>query len=135
MKTNFIVLLICFSFFSCGSGTFEDDPESWNKLFGEDVPNEVEVLNSRFWKSTHWTYEYELFIKFKSNSDFVDAYFIEKYNLKKQNMSGTLYFAEKPDWFNINDYDNYMIWKGSVNDLTLFASKTDNIFYLHSLQL
>ncbi len=49
MKNKLFVLFITIiSIFSCGSGTFENDPNTWNKVFGEDTPDEIEIINSRF---------------------------------------------------------------------------------------
>ena len=77
MRNRFILLFITsILLFNCGSGTFENDPEYWNKIFGEDIPKEIEVLNSKFWKSAHWTFEFELYAKLKADKNFIQEYFI-----------------------------------------------------------
>ena len=127
--------MLSFLFLACGSGTFEDDPKTWNKVFGEDIPKEINVIKSKFWKSTHWTYEYELFVKFECNSQFLDEYFIKRYNLSKREVFATLYFEDSPKWFIDNDREDYNVWVGKINSMTMYIHKKSNLVYLHSLQL
>ena len=71
MTRLLLLMIISSSLSSCGyfnSGTWEDDPETWNKVFGEEVPSEVEIIHSRFWKSAHWSYEFEVFFRNKNKS-------------------------------------------------------------------
>lgn len=67
MSKYFKFCLLIFAFFlsSCGSGTFKDDPKTWNKVFGEGAPKEIQIINSQFWKSTHWSYEFDVFLELK----------------------------------------------------------------------
>lgn len=121
---------------SCGSGTFINDPETWNKVFGEDIPKEIEVVNSRFWKSAHWSYEFELFAKIKSDKKFISEYFIDHYNLESNNVYSTLFLEDIPNWFikknAIKDFD---VWQGGPNSITLYLHKKEDIAYIHILQL
>ncbi|MEM9679225.1 MAG: hypothetical protein AAF901_02785 [Bacteroidota bacterium] len=129
-------ILLCLTFLSCGSGTFIDDPDTWNKVFGEETPNEIEVLNSRFWKSGHWTYEFELFAKLQSEKDFIKEYFIDKYSLSQYEIHATVYLEDIPNWFvEKSNSKNYEVWKGGPNSITLYVHKNKNITYLHVLQL
>lgn len=134
-KQQSILIFISLLFLSCGSGTFENDPKTWGKVFNEDIPKEVEIINSKFWKSTHWSYEYELFMKFKSNNRFVKNYFIDNFNLTKSQFSVSLNMSEVPNWFPIKDLNNYDIWINKTNYMKLYIDKKSNLFYIHCLQL
>jgi len=122
--------------FSCGSGTFKNDPETWNKVFGEDIPQEIEVVNSRFWKSGHWTYEFELFTKIKSNKKFITEYFIDHYKLENRDVYSTLFLEDIPNWFMKNDISkDFDVWQGGPNSITLYLHKQEDIAYIHIIQL
>lgn len=136
MRNRFIFLFITSIFlYNCGSGTFENDPESWNKIFGEDIPKEIEVLNSKFWKSTHWTFEFEFYCKLKADKKFIKEYFIDNYNLKKKEVFSSLNMVEIPSWFSIENFDDYEVWTGNNFNMKLYIHKNNNIIYLHCLQL
>lgn len=131
---QFILLLLITC--SCGSGTFENDPKSWNKVFGEDIPEEIEVRNSRFWKSMHWSYEFEFFAKIKSDKSFLKEYFIDHYELNKSKIHATLFLEEIPNWFlSDKDYKDFEIWEGGPNSITLFLDKKEDIAFIHILQI
>lgn len=121
---------------SCGSGTFENDPETWQKVFGEEIPSEIEVLNSRFWKSAHWTYEFELFTKIKSDKKFIQDYFIDHYKLKNNEVYSTLFLEDIPNWFiKNNNSKEFEVWQGGPNSITLYLHKYEDIVYIHILQI
>lgn len=134
IKKQIIHLVFCLLIFSCGSGTFEDDPESWNKVFGEDTPNEIEITNSRFWKSAHWTYEFEYYCKFKSNDlEFLNEYFIKHYKMAKQNEKMSFHSDNKPKWF-IQNQDGFDVWEKGFS-MALYYNEESKVGYLYCIQL
>lgn len=132
-----MMILISISCLSCGSGTFENDPKTWHKVFGGEVPNEVEILNSRFWKSAHFTYEYELFMEFKSSQSFADSFFIKKFRFKptKAPKFDLNYDEEKPKWFVPKSFEAYDVWQSDINNMNLLIDKSSNLMFLYALQL
>lgn len=132
MKNRLLILLTTFLFLSCGSGTFENDPKSWNKVFGENIPEEIEIINSRFWKSMHWTYEFEFFCKLKSDQKFLNQYFIEHYNMKERKEKMVFHSDNKPKWFIFNE-ENFKVWEKEFQ-MTLYFNEKSNEAYLHCIQ-
>lgn len=130
-------IIICTTLSSCGyfnSGTWEDDTESWNKVFGEDVPKEVEIVHSRFWKSAHWSYEFEVFFELKTTHSFFKNYFINNNGVKKVKKLEFQdhYFQEKPNWFLPKTIENYVIWTNENENLKIFVDKkTYHVFYTY----
>ena len=139
LKKFLILIVIILSISSCGSGTYNDDPETWNKVFGEDIPKEITVINSRFWKSAHFTFEFELYAKFETSRDFVEAYFIEHYKMvKTERPKLDIHFADaKPEWFVNKSFDTYDIYENEEHAaiMVLFCDTNSNTFYLHALQV
>ena len=54
----------------CGyfmAGTWEDDPGNWGRAFESTKPPDVAVVHSKYWRSAHWTYEFEYFFEIAPN--------------------------------------------------------------------
>ncbi len=116
----------------CGSGTYDDDAESWQKVFGESIPKEVEVIKSRFWKSAHWTYEFEFYCKLKTDRSFLKQYFIDHYQMTQLKENTSFYSDNKPDWF-IRKFDGFEVWEKEYS-MTLYINNETDIAYLHCIQ-
>jgi hypothetical protein len=63
-------MLLCVA--GCG-GTWVDDPGNFKRVFGFNLPDDVRVLHSYYWKSPHWTTEYSYFIAVQPSSKFVSG--------------------------------------------------------------
>nr|WP_321222153.1 hypothetical protein [uncultured Psychroserpens sp.] len=137
IKKVHIIILVAITFFNCGAGTFENDPETWYKVFGEDPPEQIQVINTRFWKSAHWSYEFELYAEFKASHDIINSLLLERYRFKETtNPMLDLGFAdEKPKWFVSKDFEQYSIYESATNNMLLFRNSTSNTNYLYALQL
>jgi hypothetical protein len=136
-KRVYIIFLIAITCFNCGSGTFENDPDTWYKAFGENPPEQVEIINSRFWKSAHWSYEFELYVEFKATNDFINSYFLKRFDFKETTKPKLdLGFKdEKPNWFVSNKFEQYSIYESTTNNMVLFRNNSSKINYLYALQL
>lgn len=49
------------------AGTWEDDPGNWSRAFQSTKPPEVAVVHSKYWRSAHWTSEFEYFFEIAPN--------------------------------------------------------------------
>jgi hypothetical protein len=59
-------------FLSCchESGTWQNDAKNWKRAFGEQQPKKIKVTNSWFWRSPHFTHEFEYFFAVAPNDAF-----------------------------------------------------------------
>lgn len=58
---------------SCGyvaSGTWDDEDENWERAFGAELPDGVELVHSHFWRGAHFTYEAVYYFELAPNADF-----------------------------------------------------------------
>ena len=62
-KPSLSVLLLLLS--GCG-GTWVDDPGNFKRLFGGPPPKDIQVLHTYYWKSPHWTNEYQYFFALRT---------------------------------------------------------------------
>lgn len=117
-KLLFSVVAIMVVFSGCGyfnSGTWESDRKNWIRAFNESQPRDIEVVNSRYMKTPHWSYEFEYFFHIKG-SEAAKKRLIEVPNLKRYAVTDELFmrvdsfFQEKPVWFLPRELECYDIW-------------------------
>jgi hypothetical protein len=66
------VVLLVLVLNGCG-GTWVDDPRNFERVFGFSKPPDVQVIHSYYWKSPHWTTEYQYFIALQPSSKFTNG--------------------------------------------------------------
>ena len=101
----------------CGvfsSGTWEDDPGNWERAFRSKKPDDVVVLHSKYWRSPHWTYEFQYFFEVQRNGEFQKRLFTHNPLVRLQGGDAVRakrdFFGEAPDWFAPKPIDEYEIW-------------------------
>ena len=113
MKRAVLFLALCLA--GChAAGTWEDDSKNFERILRVPQPKEVAVVHSRFWRSPHWSYEFEYFIQIQHNDDFRRRLF-EHNKLKTPNTDDehkriTDFFQEKPKWFIPRPLEQYEVW-------------------------
>lgn len=67
------LVFLGFSFFATlvsgchRSGVWQDDPANWRRAFGTGQPSDAVVVHSFYWRSPHWTFEFEYFFHIRAN--------------------------------------------------------------------
>nr|WP_315154521.1 hypothetical protein [uncultured Flavobacterium sp.] len=131
LKTILSVTLI-FTFLSCGKESF-DAKESYELWAFEDVPDDVEVINGQYWKSSHWTYEYITFLSLKAPKNWIDK-FVKQNNLTiaKGNYSMP---PEAPSWFVPKVGQKVYIEKGFSQGSMFFINEETGEVLIYDIQL
>jgi hypothetical protein len=96
----------------------------------------VVVLHSRYWRSAHWTYEFQYFFEIKRNDDLKDQLFTQNKLIRLYNEDAIEamydFFGERPVWFVPKDVDKYQVWvyEGETGShFRVFVDKeTGNLF-------
>jgi hypothetical protein len=96
------------------SGVWSDDKKNWKRIFRVDKPPNVEVLNSWFSRSPHWSYEYEYFIHIKRNDSFSNHLFglnkMKRLESSEEISDAARFSQNKPEWFAPKLPGMYEIW-------------------------
>jgi hypothetical protein len=113
MKRAVLLLALCLA--GCHeAGTWQDDAKNFQRIFRVSQPKDVTVVHSRFWRSPHWSYEFEYFVQIQRNENFKKRLF-EHNKLKEPETEDerkriTDCFQEKPAWFIPKPLDQYEVW-------------------------
>jgi hypothetical protein len=112
-----LFLLIVLFNAGCGyltAGTWEDDPGNWNRALRSTKPPDVTVVHSKYWRSPHWTYEFEYFFEIAPNTTLTKQLFAQN---KLRQVSGDEaaqskknVFGDAPSWFAPKAVTEYEVW-------------------------
>jgi len=132
----YLVLLLCLS--GCGyfsSGTWENDPDNWERAFQSRKPDDVVVLHSKYWRSAHWTYEFQYFFEMERNDALQKQLFTQNKLVRLEGKDAITaknnFFDESPAWFAPKTVDKYEVWvcEETESNFRVFADKeTGNLF-------
>jgi hypothetical protein len=122
---------------ACG-GRWIDDSSNFERIFGFDKPQGVEVLHSYYWKSSHWTTEYSYFIALRASQKFVTGLTSAKL-MDQASLTGTAIGScgnERPSWFLPKSITAYEAWvpKGG-GDYRVFRDKGDGTLFVCDTRL
>lgn len=98
------------SLVGCFSVNTSDSEKAFEYWAGYEPPKNFELFNGEFYQSPHFSLEYEVYLKFRTTSEWWNEY-IEENNLKIDNEDWTKR-VDAPEWF--KPYKGYM--KYSRND-------------------
>jgi hypothetical protein len=130
---TFTVLLLP----ACG-GTWIDDEQNFERVFGFDKPQDVQVLQSYYWKSSHWSTEYRYYISIRSSSEFAKglttAESVRPSVVEESALDSC--FGNRPSWFAPKPLNRYEMWVSKVShSYRVLRDKDEGILYVCDEQL
>ena len=107
-------------------GTWEDDSNNWIRTFGTLQPSSIEVIHSKYWRSAHWTKEFEYFFELKFSKEELDSFLAE---LKEDSEKSVTSFTGKPEWFLKGEGSDYRAFSLGGSYVRIFVNtKTGHLF-------
>lgn len=107
-------MLVCV-LLGCGSaGTWNDDPENWERAFSSTKPDAVVVVHSHYWRSPHWTTEFRYFFQIHDDEELRGQLFDENAlteltgDAAREAFDDS--FGERPGWFLPEAPEHYEVW-------------------------
>lgn len=141
---SFFLCLVCLMLTGCGyfySGTWEDDDDNWERAYGYEKPDDIDVVHSWYWRSPHFTVEYELYMETTLNKNILQS-FLSKGDLVQrpgdasESIKDLVGYDTRPDWFVPKTLDKYETWVGRVPvEFELFIDRETAHLYWHEIQL
>ena len=131
-----IILFTLLILSGCGyfkAGTWENDPQNWHRVYGFDPPDHVQIINSYYWRSAHFTLEFEFYFEIAPNNEVLETFLSDESLRKVKPQNEWIdFFQTKPEWFIPKDIKHYEVWiaKDSGDNFKLFVDKdTGHIFW------
>lgn len=138
MRILKILFFLCFAsvLYSCMSKTTNDPEKAFRRWTGINQKNtEVNVLHGQYWRSGHFTLEYEATFKMVASKEWVNQ-LIEFNSLKLWDKQFSPHFihGNTPDWF--APTANYNIYRPDGGyKLFLWINPVSDTIYIFNQQL
>jgi len=124
------------------SGTWEDHPENWERAFQSTKPPDVVVVHSKYWRSPHWSNEFQYFFEIAPNEELKKQLF-EANNLRKltgeeATEARSRVFGDAPPWFTPKDMTAYEVWVLSDEpgrNLKVLIDRVTGQLFMHDYQV
>jgi hypothetical protein len=144
-KSAYIVFLLLGGLFLVGcheSGTWKDDSKNWKRIFRTSKPTDVAIVHSQFYRSPHWTYEFEYFLQIEKNEGFQKTLFefnkLKQLSTEAELHDVTNFVEEKPAWFLPKPMSKYEVWvyaEEPVQHFRIFIDRQNGDLFLTDFQL
>jgi len=117
------------------AGQWDDDSRIWGRAFNGDVPTGWSVVHSRYWRSTHFTYEGGYYFGVKVSAQIRESLerqpdLIKYETNQPTKMDGPC--ATRPNWFAPKPPTSYDAWRargGTGNYRLLIDKETPEVFF------
>ena len=113
MRAMFVIIAAVLLVGCHESGTWKDDSQNWKRIFRVSKPKDITVVHSWFWRSPHFTYEYEYYIQIQKHAD-LQKRLLTKNSMKQLTLETELQqataWSHKPTWFVPKQIAQYEVW-------------------------
>jgi hypothetical protein len=122
------------------AGSWEDDPQNWFRVFGEQQPAQVKVVHSKYWRSDHFTAEFSYYFEVEATPEWRDA-LLKKRGLTQVSPSVARTFRtsmdsdDTPDWFAPDPVELYDVWDRAGYFGSVWIVKTNGHIFFYDMQL
>lgn len=137
MKLKFsIILILLITFSSCIEKSISDPQEAYSYWIKSDMKSEIEVINGKYWESSHFTYEYIIYLELKVNVDWWTKFSKDNELVIDTYQNESLYNNDFPKWFKPNQ--EFVKYKSNSNSdqgsMYFYNEKTQSVF-IYEIQL
>jgi hypothetical protein len=96
------------------SGTWVDDPNNFQRAWGQSAPRDLQILHSWYWRSAHFTREEALYFQFARHEELMRGFIAENRlqpvaDPTSVNVSDYSCFL-RPPWFAPKPLAAYNVW-------------------------
>jgi hypothetical protein len=96
------------------AGTWDDDSGNWNRAFHSTKPEDVLVVHSQYWRSPHWSCEFQYFLEIAPNAQLTAQLFnankLSRITGKEAAEARENVFGGSPSWFAPKSVTDYEVW-------------------------
>ena len=128
-----VAVLFGLSLLSACGGRWIDDTKNFERIFGFRKPEDVQVLHSYYWKSSHWTTEYSYFIALQPSKEFLAGLTSAKL-MRETAPSETAVSScgdQCPAWFLPKPIEAYKMWVPNAGEgYRVFRDRAEGIVFV-----
>ena len=133
MKTFIAALLAVFLFTGCLEANTSDARKAYGYWTGTNPPADMELFNGEYWRSSHWSLEYVMYLEFKPTNIWWDS-FIEQNKMAPDSGEWEIP-SDAPDWFRPSDSSIEYRVKDFDTGSRCFRDTLTGVCYIYEIQL
>jgi hypothetical protein len=128
-----IILLLIFTLTGCYEKNTENALKTYRYWAGTKPPDDLELIEGKYWQSDHWTKEYIMYLKIKPTEVWWNE-FSKQNNLSVDTGDWTMP-GDAPNWF--KPTENSVRYDGGdkFNQSRFFRDNQTGICYIYAIQL
>jgi hypothetical protein len=122
------------------SGTWEDDSKNWYRAFQTEQPEQVKVVHSKYWQSSHFTKEFMYYFETEATPEWKDGYLksrglIQVSSSEARSFRTNAHSDQTPDWFAPDPVELYDVWDQPGYFGAVWINKTNGHMFFYEWQL
>jgi hypothetical protein len=114
MRLTFVIFAAVLLVGCHESGTWKDDARNWKRIFRTSKPDDITVVHSWFWRSPHFTYEYEYYIQIRTHAGLQERLLtmnpMRQLALESELQKAAIWSDHRPTWFAPKPIAQYEVW-------------------------
>ena len=136
MKKIIVFVSLFFVFSSCNEIKTDDPTESYEMWVKSNSNEKINVLNGKYWQSSHWSLEYLLFLEVKNDNTWWSKFKKENDLIIDTSEFNLENVYERPNWFkpNINSI-KYKYDSEFDQGARYFEDTINNKIFVYDIQL
>ena len=137
MKLKFsIILILLITFSSCIEKNTSDPQEAYSYWMKSAKDSKIEVINGKYWESSHFSHEYIIYLELKVNAEWWDKFSKENELVIDTYQNETLYNNDFPKWFKPNqEFVKYTLNANSDQGSMYFYNEKTHSVFIYEIQL
>jgi hypothetical protein len=132
MRQLLIIFILETTLTSCFPVHTTDADEAFEHWADFKVPDDFEIIEGEYWKSPHFTYEYEVFLKLKPTKEWWIK-LIEQYKLIEDYQPWTAP-DKRPNWFMPTSKMTMYSRNDMIDQSRFFYDKETGLVYIYEVQ-
>lgn len=118
---------------SCSEIRTEDPIDSYKYWAGTKPPQNLEIIQAKYWQSAHWTKEYILYLKLMPTEEWWSE-LVKQNNLIKDTGQWTVP-TDSPEWFRLPDNVTLYRPENDFYQSRFFLDNQTGECYIYDIQL
>jgi hypothetical protein len=128
----FAVIIVIF-LGSCTEKKTDDPIETYKLWSGEPPPENIKILNGKYWQSDHWSKEYIMYLELKASAQW-RSQFTQQNNLVETKTSPILP-SDAPAWFTPRRNLRILAPKGNGQGSAYYEDTVTGVMFIYETQL
>jgi uncharacterized protein YceK len=133
MKTLTVSILTLLLMTGCSEINTTDPVDSYKYWAGTTPPKDLEIVQAKYWQSSHWSKEYILYLRVKPTNEWWNE-FVKQNNLTQDNGQWSVP-TNSPGWFKLPATGTLYRPENDFYDSRFFRDSQTGECYIYDIQL